>query len=73
MGRLQRCMKPVITTEEFLMEGTEESFYRTVINTLKTALMDLDYCFASREAKEALENAIAICEQDLAGKLRDES
>jgi hypothetical protein len=46
----------------------EEKNYRAVIGNLKTALMDLEYSFASADAMQAVERAIRVCEADLLAK-----
>ena len=55
------------------MESTETQFYRQVINGLRTALIDLDYCFASDDAKRALDKAIDLCEHDYKQKVSGQS
>jgi len=52
------------------MAGHEEELYRRIINDLRTTLIDLDYCFASIKAKDAVSRAIDICEADLATRLK---
>ena len=54
------------------MENTETQFYRQVINSLRTALIDLDYCFASDDAKRALGRAIGLCETDYRQKVSEQ-
>ena len=48
---------------------SEEKIYREIINELRSSLADLDYCFASDEAKKALHEAIQICERDWESRL----
>jgi hypothetical protein len=48
---------------------SEEQIYRAIINELRSSLADLDYCFASDEAKQALYDAIQICEKDWESRL----
>jgi hypothetical protein len=55
------------------MENSETQFYRQVINGLRTALIDLDHCFASVDAKRALDIAIAACEADYKKKVSGQS
>jgi hypothetical protein len=55
------------------MESSETQFYRQVIDGLRTALIDLDYCFASDDAKRALDAAIDPCEADYRQKVSGQS
>lgn len=55
---------PAITIE-VSMSNYENDFYRSIINTLKSLLVDLDSCFASIDAKQSLGKAIEVCELDL--------
>lgn len=55
------------------MESAETQFYRQVINQLRTALIDLDGCYASLDAIRALETAIDLCEQDYDQKVSGQS
>jgi hypothetical protein len=50
------------------MSNAEEELYRSSINILRTIRIDLDSCFASPEATEALERAIEACERDFREK-----
>ena len=55
------------------MESAETKFYAEVINGLRTALIDLDSCFASSDAVRALESAIDLCERDYKQKVSEQS
>jgi hypothetical protein len=55
------------------MENSETQFYRQVINGLRTALIDLDYCFASDDSKRAIGAAIDLCEADYRQKVSGQS
>jgi len=55
------------------MENSETQFYRQVINGLRTALIDLEYCFASADAQRALATAIDLCEIDYRQKVSGQS
>ena len=48
------------------MSAVQRELYREIINGLKTALIDLENCFADKDAVRALAEAIDLVKPDLA-------
>lgn len=62
-AKLLRCVTTMEASQKMTVQ--EDDVYQSIINVLKTSMIDLEYCYASKEAFEALENVINICQRDL--------